>query len=387
MSSRRVARELLEAGTTAGHLLPSLVSLGVGTSAGVDVDARDDWSGKTPLHLACCNNDAKRVKRLLKADASLDTRDAMGDTPLHAACERGHTDCVEPLLQAGAGVNTVNNFGDTPLHAACTNGSECCVRLLLAERTELRMNVCNRNQHAPLHAACIYDHAGCAKLLLAAGADVNVGDRISPLHLACYWDHLECARLLLEAGASVNAKDASGRTALHHTCRHGAVKCGRLLLKAGADVDPRMGNDDGNTPLLVACWHRYPDCVRLLLEAGARTDARNLRGNTLREMAEIFYEELLGNGADVDAYRARDCGRLVERAERLREERGVPAGAPLPLDWTESTHRLLLYEHRRLLHRALGALLLVDARREGGATLGREGALAFVAAFARVAGV
>jgi hypothetical protein len=58
-----------------------------------------------------------------------------------------------------------------------------------------------------------------------------------------------------------------------------------------------------------------------------------------------------------------------------------------PIDWTEGTHDLLLDEERRLLDRALGALLLVDARREGGGTLGREGALAFVAGLARVAGV
>ena len=65
----------------------------------------------------------------------------------------------------------------------------------------------------------------------------------------------------------------------------------------------------------------------------------------------------------------------------------MPVGAPLSLDWTESTDELLVSADRRLLHRALGALLLVDARREGRTRLGREGALAFVTAVARAAGV
>ena len=54
---------------------------------------------------------------------------------------------------------------------------------------------------------------------------------------------------------------------------------------------------------------------------------------------------------------------------------------PLP---RQGTHDLLAPKHRELLHRAVGALLLVDARREGGATLGREGALAVVAGLARL---
>ena len=65
----------------------------------------------------------------------------------------------------------------------------------------------------------------------------------------------------------------------------------------------------------------------------------------------------------------------------------MAADAPPPLLSHLLKLKLLADADRSLLHRALGALLLVDARREGGATLGREGALAFVAGLARLVGV
>ena len=80
------------------------------------------------------------------------------------------------------------------------------------------------------------------------------------------------------------------------------------------------------------------------------------------------------------------CSLLVERATRLREEGRMPVDGRLSLDWTEGTHDLLAPKHRELLHRAVGALLLVDARREG-LPLGRESALAVVEAVARAARV
>jgi hypothetical protein len=241
-------------------------------------------------------------------------------------------------------------------------------------------NVKNDLRETRLHRNCQYGETDRVAFLLKTGWNRSVNEldksKRAPLHYACESGSADCAALLLEAGADANMRSGRGRTPLHCACMHGKVECVRLLLKHGADADAR--DQHGSPPLHSACWRGYPECTRLLLEAGADANARDADGDTPEDCA-------WGGTGDVDSRFA--CARLVRRAIVLRKERGVAVGAPLPLDWTESTHALLAGAGRRLLNRALGALLLVDARREGGATLGREGALAFVAGLARVAGM
>jgi hypothetical protein len=213
--------------------------------------------------------------------------------------------------------------------------------------------------------------------LLSTGVGANVRDERgrTPLHMACAGGSVEHTRLLLEEGADVNAAtNNTGYTPLHMACDHAA--CVRLLLEAGADANAR--DVSGRTPLHYAALQSEYDCMRLLLEAGADTNARADTGGT---PFDHFCT------ADGPRQTRRRGFSLFTRAAHLREERGVPVGAPLSLDWTESTHEFLVPADRRLLHRALGALLLVDARREGGTPLGREGALAVVTAVARAAGM
>jgi ankyrin repeat protein len=371
------------------------------------------------LHFACAFGPCQDVAHLLAQGAEVNGhgRSFADLTPLHQACENGEVECARLLLEHGANPNARNSDGYTPLHEACQHGRAGCAKLVLEAGADVDAEAGDGG--TPLHAASELGSVDCLTLLLSAGANVNLHpefDWITPLHDACDGGHSECTSLLLEAGADANARDGGGNTPLHCACRHcgprppGAVECVRLLLKHGADA--KAANSTGNTPLHEACAESHVACARLLLEAGADVDARNEREDTplhwTCESGEVECTRLLleagangrastasgwtpsGLADDSRIASLRDltaCKHLVSRANALRVERGVPAGVPLSLDWTESTHRLLLYEDRRLLHRALGALLLVDARREGGATLGREGALAFVAGLARAAGV
>jgi hypothetical protein len=185
---------------------------------------------------------------------------------------------------------------------------------------------------------------------------------------------VECTALLLERRweTDMNAMDDDGDTPLHDACRLGSLARVRLLLDAGARTDAR-DDDLGTTPLHIACDRGRVGCVRLLLEAGAATQEVDASGRTATVLANFR-----GNLR---------CVSLIRRVDWLRAVRGVGAGVRLSLDWTVDTHELLADADRRLLQRAVGALLLVDARREGGGTLGREGALAAVAGLARLMGV
>lgn len=73
---------------------------------GADVDARDQWWGKTALHFACCSG-GLCVDALLKANASVTALDFDHWSPLHYAVRWQHSATAVKLIDAGADVNAV----------------------------------------------------------------------------------------------------------------------------------------------------------------------------------------------------------------------------------------------------------------------------------------
>ncbi|RHY94051.1 hypothetical protein DYB37_002161 [Aphanomyces astaci] len=57
--------------------------------------------------------------------------DFSGNTPLHIACFRGHVGCVKFLLESASEVHVVNADGESVVHAAASGGSLPCLRLVL----------------------------------------------------------------------------------------------------------------------------------------------------------------------------------------------------------------------------------------------------------------
>ena len=109
------------------------------TQVTADVNAKDS-RGQTPLMLAAERGDAIRVRALIAAHASLDSRDNEGRTALVVAAgsdQKGSLDCVRQLIAAGADVNASDDDGTTPLMEAASG------------------------------------HLDSVKALIAAGADVN----------------------------------------------------------------------------------------------------------------------------------------------------------------------------------------------------------------------
>ena len=102
-------------------------------TADMDVNARDDQWGRSPLDCAVVEGDKKVIELLITKGADVNAKDHDGVTPLHAAVQYGHKGIAELLIANGADVNTKTLVGSTPLHAAAFLGYKEIVELLVAK--------------------------------------------------------------------------------------------------------------------------------------------------------------------------------------------------------------------------------------------------------------
>ena len=87
-------------------------------AAGVDVNGKGDFFGRTPLLHAVSGGHKEVAELLIAAGADVDAKDNTGWTPLQMAASNGHKEIVELLIAKGADVNVKNNDGYTPLDYA-----------------------------------------------------------------------------------------------------------------------------------------------------------------------------------------------------------------------------------------------------------------------------
>ena len=126
---------------TAGQLL--FIAARDGDAAGAEKalakrappDYRDNVEGMTPLHMACCNGNARVVELLLSKKASTSITTDGGSTPLALACINRHTSIVRMLLAAGASADQ----GLAVLSAE--GGASCCVTAGLGSQLDERFDV------------------------------------------------------------------------------------------------------------------------------------------------------------------------------------------------------------------------------------------------------
>ena len=144
----------------------------------MDLNAKEDVYGATPLHMAAANGNKKIAEFLITKGADLNARNDNGGTPLVYAAQIGHKEVAELLIDKGADVDEEDGFGATPLRHAVGKG-----------------------------------HKEIAEMLIAAGADVNwIGKQAGTtlLHEASIKGQKEVAKLLIAKGVNINAKVASG---------------------------------------------------------------------------------------------------------------------------------------------------------------------------------
>jgi len=308
---------------------------------GVDVDARDGTSKKTPLmqavespragpdvvrvliergadvnavgglyapqpelSFAVSAGNVEQVTVLLDAGADIRYRkperydvliDAMYGRPI--ATDPHLVPLVRLLIDHGARLDSVTTYEESALSVASNNGRFDAVRVLLeagADPAPL--------EWTPLMRAIALGSVAEVEAQLAGGADLTVRDFWSrtPWLLGLQAGDVAKARRLLAAGADRADRGRCGKVPLTYPIGHRDVEMLRWLLSEG--FDPDQADDFKTTPLMEAAEQRHPECAKLLIDAGANIHLTNHVGHQAITLAGdlAVVRLLVQRGADLN---------------------------------------------------------------------------------------
>lgn len=122
-----------------------------------------------PLHYAVLSGSLRMVTILVNNRAFVDCIDSSKKTPLMVACEEEDHDIAEFLLDRGASTMTQDASGNKPIHFAVKSRAQACLRRLLTFDADV--NTVNHMDETPLFVACKLGFHGVSRTLLRAGAD------------------------------------------------------------------------------------------------------------------------------------------------------------------------------------------------------------------------
>ena len=140
---------------------------------GVDVNVKDEYGGRTLLHIAASNGHLQTVRSLV-ADLGADVcaKNSDGMSALSLAASKGHNAVVRALvLEMGASVAETDAEQMTPLHwAADSNRPETAPRNL-ARELGAEIDARDEDGLTPLMRAAMHGFHGVIITLLKFGAD------------------------------------------------------------------------------------------------------------------------------------------------------------------------------------------------------------------------
>ncbi|XP_047484187.1 uncharacterized protein LOC125035920 [Penaeus chinensis] len=223
-----------------------------------------DKNGRTPLHVAVINKNARMVELLLERGADKEVPDRTYHyTPLFEAVIKQSVSCLNLLLDAGASVNARDARDNSVLHTAVRQGSPMVG--LLVDRGASVVYHDSKYGRTPIHIAAELGATDILETLLqkcSKSADIKDRKGMTPLHFAAERGHWNCCQVLLRNGANPLAKNRSNETALHIAVRNCYFSTIQILLEHEHDLNNKDNN--GFTPLIRITTCKKFDAERVL---------------------------------------------------------------------------------------------------------------------------
>jgi ankyrin repeat protein len=258
---RNQPREILEYPDTNGNSpLERAIQMGnieackILVEAGASVNATDQITGQSPLHIAARNASVAIIELLLLHDAVLDLNDVEGMTPIHLASVAGSRESLAVMVKlAGDAVLSLPNAisGMTPLMYACLYGHDTLTKYFVKKK----VNGGDRDVEGKtaLHwaAQCTQDGgSSCVQMLLKKHKDlIEAKDTygLTPLHCAAMAGQIDSMNNLLSAGADISAVDNDNHTVGHWATLSGQPEAVEAVLAGGGSIT--TPDSQGGCPL------------------------------------------------------------------------------------------------------------------------------------------
>lgn len=308
-----------------------------------------DNDGSTPLHVATrrsYSNFSVDALLMSRNSQSLDlnaSEEASGDTALHIVCSTGHEGVAKMLLKSGRIDHTIRNKGhSTPLHVACVNNQPDMVGVMVSYFPTC-VNTPHLEGNNALHIAAQHGYTECARALMNCGQikpNAHNDEGLTALYLACENRHIDTVDMLLRHHNSVvdvKRKDGHIRTTPIHWATHqGELNTIQLFAKhypeALTTFDPLR-----RSLLHIAVWRGHTDIVGMLLS---------------RDLCHV-------NNIDHNGATALHCAAFYGRAEILKM---ILAKSNASLNTTDRHGRTCLHIACSRKHVGIIELLVADER-------------------------
>eukprot|EP00516_Mucochytrium_quahogii_P001350 CAMPEP_0203761766 /NCGR_PEP_ID=MMETSP0098-20131031/14788_1 /ASSEMBLY_ACC=CAM_ASM_000208 /TAXON_ID=96639 /ORGANISM=" , Strain NY0313808BC1" /LENGTH=542 /DNA_ID=CAMNT_0050655899 /DNA_START=421 /DNA_END=2049 /DNA_ORIENTATION=- len=207
------------------------------------------------LMYAVNQNDATRVKELLKSGVDPNAHDYDKRTAAHIAAGEGFVSLLRMLHESGADLHAKDRWGGTPLDDATLEKQTSCAEYLVSRGVTFgtRSHVINPETAAQIEedfTRAIDPTSFLGRYLQAAAdgnlesiqsmgqVDVNCADydQRTAIHVSASEGRLEVVKYLIENGALVNCRDRWGRTPLDDALAGGYAEVVQLLKEHGGEA-------------------------------------------------------------------------------------------------------------------------------------------------------
>lgn len=181
------------------------------------------------------DDDAEKVRSLLRAGANFSAKDSFGVSPMKAAIALNRLNIVRQFLEAGGESPSVREDDSLLVYAVIQNRAEIAQEFL---KRGIDVDKVDKNGCTPLVYAVDRNLTAIARILLKAGAGVNRIGRYgqTPLMQAVNVGRPDMISLLLEAGADTKIVSPEGDTAMSIAQRKNRNVVISLLANAGSPL-------------------------------------------------------------------------------------------------------------------------------------------------------